>query len=281
MRTVMYQQTITPPLLVPDFDAPKWTFGHSDGLTVPDLEEFHFPDRVIIVGTLKPYYAELGTTGCYFNNSGTVFSPVSLYGEPALARIEWVADWIEHADGGIEAGMSEAMEKPLIWGMDFMTQDKNLMTGYMLPNAEHSGFWQATQSMIEPVWSWGGMYHGACALADIKPRYFSLLPGVVQNVGGRKTADTKIEWVSSINPRYQRLLGSFGGDVSDEESAAAIFQPMSLLNHIQFGSITYSMPNVTDAVGYQSADVLDYDAQNGRVKLLFLRRKHGDIVKQH
>jgi len=283
MRTVTYQQANTTPRSVPVFDAPKWMLGH-DGLAASDLEEFEFPDRVIIAGTLKPYYAAHRTTGCYVNNSGTVFAPVPLYDEhAALARIEWVADWIEHPDGVIEAaGMhadaSQALAKPLVWGMDFVTQTTHITADYLLPSDGKSGFWQTTRSMIEPVWSWGGMYHPGCPLADIKPRYFSLLPGAVHNHGGQKHADTKIEWVPSINPRQQRLLGACGGEASDEESAAAIFQPMSLLNHIQFGSIPYALPNMTDAVGYQSADVLDYDAHNGRVKLLFLRRKHGNTI---
>jgi hypothetical protein len=263
MKTLMYQQTISPPTPVPVFDAPTWIFG-AGGLVSPDLEEFHFPDRITIVGTLKPYYVETGVTGRYQDNSGTVFEAAQLYGDcSALSRIEWVADWIEQSDGGLEA-----LAEPITWGMDFTHQTKDIVACYTLPSVEHPGFWKATQSIVEPVWSWGGAYAPGCALADIKPRYFSILPGGVKNDGGRNIADTKVAYVSSINPRYQVLCGA-----TDDESAQAIFQPMSFLNHVQFGSITYTLPNVVDDVGYQSADVLDYDVQNGRVKILFLRRK--------
>lgn len=272
MRTLTYQQTMRPPMPVPAFDAPTWMFGSGDGLVSPDLEEFHFPDRLTIVGTLKPYYVESGATGHYQDNSGTVFSAAHLYGDRvALSRIEWSADWIEEPDGAVES-----LAVPFVWRMDFAHQEKNIIACYTLPSVEHPGFWKATQSIVEPVWSWGGTYTPESALADIKPRYFSILPGGVKNDGGRKTADTKIACVSSINPRYQVLC-----DATDEESAHAIFGPMSLLNHIQFGSITYSMPDAVDDVGYQSADVLDYDVQNGRVKILFLRRKHGNNLTQH
>jgi hypothetical protein len=86
--------------------------------------------------------------------------------------------------------------------------------------------------------------------------------------GQKKQANTKITWVSSVNPEAQRLCGS--------NETAPFSKPMNFLNHIQFGSITYFLPHVMDLVGYQSTDVLDYDAENGRVKLLFLRRNHGN-----
>ncbi len=272
MKTLTYQQTISPPMPVLDFDAPMWMFGAGDGLVSAELEEFHFPDRITIVGTLKPYYVDASVTGHYQDNSGTLFSSAQLYGDrSALSRIEWIADWIEQPDGA-----AESLVDPLIWGMDFAFQEKNITACYTLPSVEHPGFWKATQSIVEPVWSWGGVYTPGCVLADIKPRYFSILPGGVKNDGGRKTADTKIAQVSSINPRYQVLCGA-----TDDESAQAIFQPMSLLNHIQFGSIHYALPNAEDAGGYQSADVLDYDPANSRVKLLFLRRNHGNNPTQH
>lgn len=272
MRTLNYQQTTRPPMPVPIFDAPTWMFGAVDGLVSPDLEEFHFPDRIIIVGTLKPYYVESDAVGHYQDNSGTVFGLVPLYGDrSALSRIEWVADWIEQADGA-----AESLVDPLIWGMDFAHQEKSIVACYTLPSVEHPGFWKATQSSVEPVWPWGGMYALGCSLADIKPRYFSILPGGVKNDGGRKTADTKIAQVSSINPRYQVLCGA-----TDDESAQAIFQPMSFLNHVQFGAIRYALPNIVDDAGYQSTDVVDYDPANGRVKILFLRRNHGISTAQH
>ena len=277
MKTLTYQQTTAQPMSVPTFDPPIWTLGRSDGVTSCALEEFHFPDRVIIVGTLKPYYVETTVTGHYQDNSGAAFSHVPLYGDrAALSRIEWVADWIEQHDGAVEE-----LEDPLVWGMDFVVQEKNITACYTLPSVEHPGFWNITNSVIEPVWSWGGMYAPGCALADIKPKYFSLLPSGVKNHSGVKMTETKIAWVSSINPRYQKLYESFECEANDEMSAEVIFQPMSLLNHIQFGSITYVAPHVTDLVGYQSADALDYDPENGRVKLLFLRRNHGNNLTQH
>lgn len=272
MKTLTYQQTISPPMPVPIFDEPTWMFGSGNGLVSPDLEEFHFPDRITIVGTLKPYYVETGLTGRYQDNSGTAFSAAPLCGDcTALSRIEWEADWIEQSDGA-----AEALAAPFVWGMDFAYQEKNITACYTLPSVEHPGFWKETQSIVEPVWSWGGMYRDGSALADIKPRYFSILPGGVKDDGGRNVADTKIAYVSSINPRYQVLCGA-----TDDESAQAIFGPMSLLNHVQFGSVVYSVPDALDDVGYQSADVLDYDPANGRVKILFLRRKYGNNLTQH
>jgi hypothetical protein len=272
MKTLTYQQTMVPTRPVPVFDAPTWQLGYGDyGLTSLTLEEFQFPDRIVIVGTLTPHYVEESVTGCYQDDSGTAFAPVSLYSDhTAVSRIEWIADWVENPDGA-----AEAMEEPLKWGLDFAFQKKNIVTRYSLPSVEHPGFWNATQSTLEPVWSWGGVSSGR-TLMDIKPRYFSLLPEGVQSSSGTKIANTKIAQVSSINPRYQVLC-----DASDTMSAEAIFQPMSLLNHIQFGSIVYFLPHVTDSVGYQSADVLDYDPQNGRVKILFLRSKHGTNLTQH
>ena len=278
MKTLTYQQTIAPPQLVPSFDAPTWMLGHGDHSEISaELEEFQFPDRVIIVGTLTPHYAESSVTGCYQDDSDTLFLSAFLYGENyALSRIEWTANWIEKSDGAVEE-----MLDPLTWGMDFAVQHKNVVAQYTLPSDERPGFWHATQSTVEPVWSWGGVYSHGCALTTIKTRYFSLLPGGVQTDGAHTCADTKIAWLSSINPHYQKLCGSDGCDATDEETAAAIFQPMSLLNHIQFGSIMYFLPDVADAVGYQSSDVLDYDPQNGRVKLLFLRRNHDNSTTQH
>lgn len=278
MKTVNYQQTMSPLIPVAVFDTPSWVLGQTDfGFVTPSLEEFQFPDRITIVGTLKPYYVDAMATGRYQDDSGTAFAAVQLYGDhSALSRIEWVAEWIEQSEGAVES-----LTDPLVWRMDFAVQRKNITACYTLPSVEHPGFWNATQSVIEPVWSWGGMYSQGCALADIKPKYFSLVPGGAKNEGGRKVADTKIAWLSSINPRYQKLYGSAGQDATDEETAQAIFQPMSVLNHIQFGSISYFLPHVEDSVGYQSTNVLDYDPQNGRVKVLFLRRKHGNCITKH
>lgn len=264
MKTVTYQQTKIAGQPVVNFDEPLWLLSAGDGFVSPDLEEFHFPDRLIIAGTLKPYYVESNVKGHYQDNSGTVFSSTQIYENgAALSRIEWVADWVEQPDGALEV-----LESPFVWGMDFNYHKHNSVACYTLPNVEQPGFWKETESIIEPVWPWGGVYTPGCALADIKPRYFSILPGGVRNENGRKVADTHIAKMGTINPRYQVLCGA-----SDDESAHAIFQPVSFLNHIQFGSICYALPNVQDGAGYLSSDVVDYDPANGKVKILFLRRK--------
>jgi hypothetical protein len=283
------------------FDVPQWVIGPSDvGLASPMLEEFKFPDCLTLVGTLKPIWVDVPAMGCYRDNSGAAFVPTTLYRDrSALARIEWIADWQEGTDGG-----AHALFEPFSFAMDFAFQHKNVISQYHLPSYEHPGFWHATGKTIEPVWSWGGVYYPGCALVDIKQRYFSISPDGAQrrelnNVhdqakdsqgaqGGTHdegSINTKIVWFSTINPRSQKLCDAVGtnwaaADVAlhEAETASAIFQPMSLLNHIQFGSIQYFLPHVTDSIGYQSADVVDYDAQNGRVKLLFLRRNHGNTI---
>lgn len=267
MKTMTYQQTKAAGSRVPIFDEPLWLLGAGDGFVPNDLEEFHFSDRITVVGTLKPCYVESKVTGHYQDNSGMIFSSAPLYDDGVvLSRIEWVADWIEQPDGA-----AEALEVPFVWGMDFKYHKQNIVACYTLPSIEQPGFWKETQSIVEPVWSWGGVYTPGCALGDIRLRYFSVLPGGVKNDNGRKIADTQIAKMGAINPRYQVLCGA-----TDAESAQINFQPVSFLNHIQFGSIHYSLPHVVDDVGYRSSEVVDYDAANGRVKILFLRRNHGN-----
>jgi hypothetical protein len=296
MKTFSYEQTPSPFVPMPAFDVPKWVIGSGESdLAQPLLEEFKFPDKIVLVGTLRPIWVDAAVKGCYSDDGGSQFVPISLYREcSALARIEWVADWQEGLDGG-----TESLTKPFVFSMDFIFQQNDVLAQYRLPSYEHPGFWALTGKSLEPVWSWGGAYRPGCALVDIRQRYFSLTPDGAQRgqpVGhqdshqdsrhagatqiatqvGTKIA-TKIAWVSSLNPHYQKLCDA---TATDKTSASAIFQPMSLLNHIQFGSIRYFLPHVNDSVGYQSADVVDYDPQNGRVKLLFLRRNHGNTAKK-
>ncbi len=295
MKKITYQQSERYDSL-PPFDEPKWIVDAADyGLAAPLLEGYKFPDQLTLVGTLKPIWAHGNVVGSYHANDQISYASVGLYAaQAALARIEWVAQWVEHSDGGVDS-----LADVLSFGLDFACQKTNKQAHYHLPSYEHPGYWLETNNTTEPVWSWGGVYHLGCHLADIKQRYFSLLPGEIgygeigygetdcgeMGASKRLHANTLLAFVASINPRYQTLCDDFGDvsanvGVSDEMSAAAIFQPKSLLNHIQFGSIRYFLPDVIDSVGYQSADVVDYEPHSGRLKLLFLRRNYVNTTEK-
>lgn len=271
MRTITYQQNSYVPLLLPSFDEPKWILGQQNHDALSDLDEFSFPDRLVIVGTLKPQWVNSNATGLYVDDSDTHFMGTPLYEDNyALSRIEWSSDWIERPDGGVEL-----LAVPLVWGMDFCIQQKNIIAHYSVPQTGQSGFWKETGSLMDPVWPWGGVYYQGCLLSEIRPQYFSLMSKGVHHNGAMRQANTKILWFSSVNMQTQMLCGA-----SDTKIKLSV-QPMSFLNHIQFGSIIYFLPHVIDSIGYQSADVLDYDPLNGRVKLLFLRRNHGNHSTKH
>ncbi|MDP3372573.1 MAG: hypothetical protein Q8S21_06790 [Candidatus Paracaedibacteraceae bacterium] len=266
MRTITYQQNSYASLLLPSFDEPKWVLGQQNHDVLPELDEFEFPDRLAIVGTLKSYWIHSNATGLYIDDSDVHFIASSLYEDQrALSRIEWISDWLEKPGGGLEP-----LPNPLIWGMDFNIQQENITAHYRVPQGKQCGFWKETGSLVEPVWPWGGVYYPGCALSEIRSQYFSLMSKGVHNNDGIQQANTKITWLSSVNPQSQKLCG-----MTDAEMDVSL-NPISFLNHIQFGSITYFLPHVLDSIGYQSADVLDYDALNGRVKLLFLRRNYGN-----
>jgi hypothetical protein len=266
MKTITYQRDggILSPVL--PYDCPMWELGNThDSLAIVEAEEFTFPDQIIIIGTLKPFWVESSATGHFRNNSGDQFSPTPFYNSmSALRRIEWHAEWIEK-----DKGACEAISEPFVWGVNFGVQDQPIVSDYALPTHERSGIWQQTGSSLEPIWSWGGYYQPGCALDAIKPMYVRLCPDGSQ---------TCLQWISVINPLYHVLCGAAG---DFEKEGGSTLSSMTLMNHFQFGSIHYFPPNLNDSIGYQSTRVLDYDPTHARVKLLFLRRHHGTYSANH
>lgn len=245
MRTITYQTTTAPPKLIPFYDAPSWKMGQSsDDSSMTCLDEVKFEDRLVIVGTLKPIWKPSHAIGEYRDHGDVQFLPVPLYENgQALERIEWIAQWIETLNGGIEA-----LSEPFSWGIDFNIQTENVTTYDKGPLL------------------WGGVYYLGCALSEIRQNYFTLSPDRIQTFGTSKRGYTKINW-------HETTAGQHAQHEQVDDQSCMTFQ-----NHIQFGSLVYFMPDVGDSIGYQSTEVLDYDPENGRIKLLFLRRNHGNTL---
>ncbi len=272
MKTIIYQRDGDTPSSFLSYDCPIWELGNTrDSLATVEAEEFTFPDQIIMIGTLKPYWVESCATGQFCDNSGERFSPTPLYNSSitTLRRIEWHAEWIEN-----DKGACEALKIPFAWGANFGVQDRSIISDYVLPTQDRlgiwqPGIWQQTGSVLEPVWSLGGFYQSGCALDAIKPMYVRLCPDESQ---------TCLQLTSTINQACQIHCGAMGDFEKDD---ATLSSPMTLMNHIQFGSIHYFLPNLDDSIGYQSSRVLDYDPLHVRVKLLFLRRNHGTYFANH